>query len=278
MQKKIQHSILRNPIYILGCYSILLLPEFINSCSHKAIVTSFWNNIPLCSKEFVFAQFLGNSIWSILLLVFVFESFKIASRYFKITSFPTKIKEWLLFELKLVLSSVIAFLSYLLIAYIFAWFNKSIEEIDPFSIFYKAMVVAFVGVHGIIFLSHLKFVKNPLIQKIDVEGPLGKMPITVNEIVYFEKIERYYYVNSADVSYKINYNLSDIEKMLDKAHFFRINRTVIVNVEAVESYSRWENEKYIVTLINKKELVATRKRIVELKDLIKNLKKRIDLY
>ena len=273
MQKKIQYSILRNPLYILGCYSILLLPEFINSCSHKTVVTSFWNNIPLCSKEFMFTKFLENSIWSILLLVFVFESFKIASRYFKITSFPTKITEWILFESKLILSSIIAFLSYLLISYIFAWFNKSIEEINAFSVFYKAMVVAFVGIHGIIFFSHLKFIKNPLTQKINVEGTLGEIPITVNEIVYFEKIERYYYVNSADVSYKINYNLSDIEKMLDKAHFFRINRAVIVNVAAVESYSRWENEKYIVTLINKKELVVTRKRIVELKVLIDNLKK-----
>jgi len=272
MQKIIHYSILRNPLYILGCYFILLLPEFVNSCSHRTVVTSFWNNIPLCSKEFVFAKFLGNSIWSILLLVFVFESFKITSRYFEIVSFPKKIKEWLQFESKLMASSVIAFICYLIVAYLFSWFNKSSEEINVLIIFYKAMVVACIGIHGVIFLSHLKFKKNPLTQKIDVKGPLGEMPITVNEIVYFEKIERYYYVNSMDQSYKINYNLSDLEKMLSNTHFFRINRAVIVNVAAVESYSRWENEKYIVILKNKKELVVTRKRIVALKSLLANLK------
>jgi len=207
-----------------------------------------------------------------LLLVFVFESFKMASRYFEITSFPKKIKEWWQFESKLIASSVVAFIGYLLVAYLFSFFNKSSEEIDVLTIFYKAMIVAFIGIHGVVFLSHIKFVKNPLTQKIDVKGPLGEMPITVNEIVYFEKKERYYYVNSADQSYKINYNLSDLDKMLSNTHFFRINRSVIVNVAAVESYARWENEKYIVILLNKKELVVTRKRIVELKKLIENLK------
>lgn len=272
MQKEIHYSILRNPLYILCCYSLLLLPEFINSCNHKTVVTSFWNNIPLCSKEFVFTKFLGNSIWSILLLVFVFESFKIASRYFKLTSFPIKLKEWLQFESKLIISSVLAFLSYLIIAYIFSLFNKTIKEIDVLEVFYKAMVVAFIGIHGILFISHFKYIKNPLSQRIGVKGPFGEIPITINEIVWFEKIDRYYYVNSANTSYKIDYNLSDLESMLDKAYFLRINRAVIINITAVKNFSRWENEKYIVSLINGKEFVVTRKRIVALKVLIKNLK------
>jgi hypothetical protein len=272
MQKEIQYSILRNPLYILACYSILLLPEFINSCSHKTVVTSFWNNIPLCSKEFVFTKFLGNSIWSILLLVFVFESFKIASKYFTINSFPTKTKEWLQFESKLILSSIIAFFSYLLIAYIFAWFNKSSEEIDAFNVFYKAMIVAFIGIHGIIFLSHLKHTKNPLTQKISVKSPVGDVPISMNEIVWFEKVDRNYFVNSKNAEFKIDYNLSELDKMLCKEHFFRINRAVIVKISEVKNITRWENEKYIVELTNKKEFVVTRKRIVELRVLIENLK------
>ncbi|WP_028889008.1 LytTR family DNA-binding domain-containing protein [Tenacibaculum ovolyticum] len=273
MQKEIQYSILRNPLYVLGCYSILLLPSFINSCSSKTVVSSFWNNIPSCSKEFVFVKFLGNSIWSIVLLIVVFESFKIACKYLKISSFPVKIKEWLKFESKLITSSLVAFFCYLFLAYLFSIFNKSIEDIDVLNIFYKAMLVAFVGIHGVLLISYFKYKKNPLNQKIAVKSSIGNIPILVNEIIWFEKVDRNYFVNSKDAVFKIDYNLAELDQMLSEKYFFRINRAVIVNIAMVKNITRWENEKYIVELTNKKDFVVTRKRVVELRGLIENLQK-----
>jgi len=220
----------------------------------------------------VFTKFLGNSIGSIVLLVVVFESFKISNRFFNSDAFSKKLEEWLLFESKLIGASLLASIGYLAIVYLVAWWHPTSEEIQVFEIFHKAMVVAFMGVHGVLLFSHFKFVKNPLSQKIEVAGPLGEMPIAVHDIVYFEKIDRNYYVYSANQSYRIHYTLTEIEKMLDNTHFFRINRAVIVHIAAIESYARWENDKYIVILKNKKELVVTRKRIVALKALLTKLK------
>ncbi|SEB38206.1 DNA-binding response regulator, LytR/AlgR family [Tenacibaculum sp. MAR_2009_124] len=271
MQKKIQYHFLRSPFYVLSSYFVLLLPEFINSCNHKTVISSFWNVIPLCSKEFVFTRFLGNSIKSILLLIICFEVFRILGKYFNLKSLPTGLGQWLQFESKLLIVTLLSFLGYMLIAYFFAWGSDTMNDLSIVSVLYRIIIVTYLGIHGVLLLSYLVYKKNPLNQKIEVKSSIGEKSFSVNEMIWFEKKGRNYFANSKDAAIQVEFNLSELEEMLSKKHFFRINRAVIINITEVEEITRWENEKYIVKLANNQKFVGTRKRIVELKKLITEL-------
>lgn len=271
MQKKIHYSILRNPFYVLSSYFILLLPEFINSCNHKRIISSFWNIIPICSREFVFTRFLGNSIKSILLLIICFEFFKIIGKYFNLKSLPNNLREWVYIESKVLLATLFSFLGYIIITYIFAWGTETTNEIRVFLILVRVIVIMNLGIHGMLFLSYLIHKRNPLNQSIMVKSSIGGLSFSVHEVIWFEKKERSYFAHSKDGAFKVEYNLSELEEKLSEKYFFRINRSVIINITEVKEIFRWENEKYIVKLKNNQEFVGTRKRIVELKKRIADL-------
>ncbi|CAM1362858.1 LytTR family DNA-binding domain-containing protein [Tenacibaculum xiamenense] len=271
MQKKIHYPILRNPFYVLSSYFVLLLPEFINSCNHKKVVSSFWNVIPICSKEFVFSRFLGNSIKSILLLIVCFEVFKIVGKYFNLKGLPDNLRQWVHFESKLLIAALLSFFGYIIIAFLFAWGTDTLKDLSIFSILYRVIIITYLGIHGMLLLSFLIHKKDPLNQSIEVKNSIGETSFSVNEAIWFEKKDRNYFANSKDGAFKVEYNLSQLEEKLSKKHFFRINRAVIINITKVEEIFRWENEKYIVKLKNNQEFVGTRKRIVELKKLIAEL-------
>lgn len=272
MQKKIHYPILRNPLYVLCCYFLLLLPEFINSCNHKNVVSSFWNVLPICSREFVFTRFLGNSIKSILLLIICFEVFKIVGNHFKLKSLPSNLREWLRFQSKLLLATLLSFFGYTILSYIFAWGIGALNEFSFFVIVYQIVIITYLGIHGMLLLSLLIHKKDPLNQSITVKNSIEGTSFYVNEVLWFEKINRNYFANSKEGSFKVTYNLSVLEEKLSKKYFFRINRAVIINIIQVAEIFRWENEKYIIKLKNNQEFVGTRKRVVELKKRIAALK------
>ncbi|WP_103070398.1 LytTR family DNA-binding domain-containing protein [Aquimarina sediminis] len=265
MQRKIHFQFLRNPIYILGCYVLLLLPEFVNLCSHNNVISPFWGNIPVCSKEFVFTTFLENSIWSMMLLIFVFEIYRGSSAILRIDKLPVGRKEYIRFQANLLLVAGVSCVAYILLTYFFAWHKNSLDEVNVWTIIYRTIFVTYLGINGVLLLSFMSYRRDPLSKELEVKGPLGKIPLTLKEITFFEKIGRNYVVNSNEKEFKIELNLTTLENLLCKKHFARINRSVIVNISAIKSYSYWENEKYILSLNTGKEFVVTRKRIVELK-------------
>lgn len=264
----IQTQFFRNPLFILGCYVLLLLPEFVNVCNDSEVFLSFWNNIPICSKEFVFTTFFVNSIWSLILLVFVFETYKIICCHLKINEFPVGKIEWLRFQSNLMIVAGLSFSIYLLFTYLFKRNDNSLEEVKVLSMFYKTVFVTYFGINGLLLLSFIKHIRHPLSQKIEVKSFLGKIPIALNDIVFFEKVGRNYFANSMEENFRIETNLSKLEKSLSMKHFARINRSVIVNISDIKSYSHWENEKYILLLKTGKEFVVTRERLVELKKVL----------
>ncbi len=272
MQKKIDFSLLRNPVFVIGCYILLLLPEFVSLCTHNKAIPSFWENIPVCSKQFVWSVFLRNSTWSLILILFVFEAFRFFSKLLHIDRFPKTKRDWLLFQAKLMLPTVFAFVLYFLLTFFFEWIKNRgfvVENIAALSIFFRVLFVSYVGVNVLLLWNSIKDKKNPLLQNITVQGPLGEIPLSLTKVLWFEKKGRSYFVNSNENEFQIASNLSTLEESLCNKHFARINRAVIVNVSAVKNYSHWENEKYILKLISGQEFVVTRKRIVALKSMFK---------
>lgn len=61
------------------------------------------------------------------------------------------------------------------------------------------------------------------------------LSVKVEDIAYFEGEDRYVYLVKNDgARYIVEYKLSDLEDLLDPAHFFRLNRSYIARFEAID--------------------------------------------
>lgn len=89
----------------------------------------------------------------------------------------------------------------------------------------------------------------------------GEVLIEQESILWVEKIERYNYVFTAHGRFRLKQNISQFEAMVPPGHFVRVNRSVVANTKAIKNYSYWENDKYILRLINDKEFVMPRMRL-----------------
>ncbi|HEY5825485.1 MAG TPA: tetratricopeptide repeat protein [Cyclobacteriaceae bacterium] len=104
------------------------------------------------------------------------------------------------------------------------------------------------------------------IEVIQGEG-LKLIPIQV--IYWLQKEGRNYFVHTNDAVYRLRKNIAEVEVQLP-ANFFRINRTVIINMERMNNYSFWENHKYIIRMQGEKatEFIISRNRLREMKELL----------
>ena len=101
--------------------------------------------------------------------------------------------------------------------------------------------------------------------KIEVLDENGKTFIELSAVVSFEYIDRVTYVNTAERKLRIQASLNNLEKLLNSNQFVRINRAAIINLQHLKNYSFWENDKYILRLLNGKEYTVSRDRIRVLK-------------
>lgn len=61
------------------------------------------------------------------------------------------------------------------------------------------------------------------------------LSIKADDIAYFEGEDRYVYLVKSDgTRFIVEYKLSDLEELLDPAHFFRLNRSYIAHFEAID--------------------------------------------
>jgi len=107
---------------------------------------------------------------------------------------------------------------------------------------------------------------EPLRSFLEVGTPGGKKLIDKQDIVFCEKRDRKYYVCTLTEEFTTTSTLSQLEQELPENQFVRINRSTIVKIEAINGYSYWENDKYVVRLTGGRELGMSRKRLKKIKD------------
>jgi len=91
--------------------------------------------------------------------------------------------------------------------------------------------------------------------------------IKTNEIAYFFRMDKYIFTKLFDgCSYIIKLSLNQVEEVLSPSMFIRLNRTVIANINSIESL-RVENKLYKVTLtpIYKDEIRVSKERYRDVK-------------
>ena len=61
------------------------------------------------------------------------------------------------------------------------------------------------------------------------------MSLKTNQVAYFEGEDRYVYLTNRDGKrFIIDYNLNDLESLLDPKHFFRLNRSFITQFDSID--------------------------------------------
>lgn len=100
----------------------------------------------------------------------------------------------------------------------------------------------------------------------------GQTRLCLRDVYYVEVESKSYLAYTRGQTYRIRFNLAELEAELPAWQFYRINRSVMINLAHVRNYSFWENDKYIVRLTDTKtEFVMQRARLTE-------FKKRLDAY
>ena len=112
-------------------------------------------------------------------------------------------------------------------------------------------------------LSHKKFKDRFLVQtgeRID--------SIDANDIAFFYAEGRtVFLVTIQSRKYVIDYRLEEIEGLVEPASFFRINRSFIVNINAIEAVIIYSSSRLKIDLKSKtpKDLITSRERVADFK-------------
>jgi DNA-binding LytR/AlgR family response regulator len=88
-------------------------------------------------------------------------------------------------------------------------------------------------------------------------------------VVCIEVEERQTNIYTLNKVYPINLTLENFEKRLPPNIFFRISRSCIINVQAIQEIVLWFGNRYKIILANKKEVISSREKSKSLKQILK---------
>lgn len=92
--------------------------------------------------------------------------------------------------------------------------------------------------------------------------------ITVQEILAFYSFEKTTFLHTtAHRNYIIDYSLDELESMLDRDSFFKINRKYIVSIDACSQIIAWSNHRLKIDIegIDDQKIVVARERVQDFK-------------
>jgi DNA-binding LytR/AlgR family response regulator len=73
--------------------------------------------------------------------------------------------------------------------------------------------------------------------------------VEVADVAYFYTEDKINYLcTAANIRYPIDYNLDELETMLDPEQFFRINRQFIININSIDKMLAWSKSRVKVVL------------------------------
>ena len=78
------------------------------------------------------------------------------------------------------------------------------------------------------------------------------------QILYIETVDKKVFIYGKDEIYDCSYRLYILEEMLPESQFFRISKSVIVNVLAIQCLEPEDGRRLKVTLENEERLIVSR--------------------
>ncbi len=107
---------------------------------------------------------------------------------------------------------------------------------------------------------------------------LNKLPVPTadryrlldySDILSIEVEDRTTVVHTRDKAYTLTTSLDALEKKLPPAQFVRISRSILINMNEIREIVLWFSNRYKIVLSNGREVVSSRERSRQLKQLLK---------
>lgn len=90
--------------------------------------------------------------------------------------------------------------------------------------------------------------------------------ILINDIFYFESVDKKIFVYCEKEVYRSNYKLYELEEMLSQVGFVRVSKSVLLNVEKLTAIKTLVNSKLEAKLSNGESVCVTRKYLKDIKN------------
>lgn len=115
-------------------------------------------------------------------------------------------------------------------------------------------------------------VKKSYAQRLIVRKGLDAVPLGIDQIAYFFSEHKISFVKTVDDNcYMIDDPLSDLEKSLNPAEFFRVNRQFLVHIDAIQNFRSIKSSKLKLELnpAPKDEVLVSKENAANFKNWIK---------
>lgn len=97
----------------------------------------------------------------------------------------------------------------------------------------------------------------------EVDGELFFIPL--NNILYFESVDKIVYIYTDKQVYRSSAKLYVLEEQLADTYFSRVSKTTILNLKKLNSVRSAKNAKLEGLLINKEKILISRQYVAEIK-------------
>lgn len=97
----------------------------------------------------------------------------------------------------------------------------------------------------------------------EVDGELFFIPL--NNILYFESVDKAVYIYTDKQVYRSSAKLYVLEEQLADTYFSRVSKTTILNLKKLNSVRSAKNAKLEGLLINKEKILISRQYVAEIK-------------
>jgi len=98
------------------------------------------------------------------------------------------------------------------------------------------------------------------VERLFVRDRTRIVPLSTGAVIHFEARGDYIVVMTSSGRYMIRGTMQDLEERLDPNRFIRVHRSWIVNLDQVESFEPYDAQRFLITMVDGKEIVASRGR------------------
>ncbi len=99
------------------------------------------------------------------------------------------------------------------------------------------------------------------------DGNICEIPIL--DVFYFEAVDNRSFVYTASDNYEINMRIYELEEMLGKGSFVRVQKGMILNLLKIKSIKPGLSGRYVALLKNREEVIISRNYVPALKKTLK---------
>ena len=93
--------------------------------------------------------------------------------------------------------------------------------------------------------------------------------VAVPDVYYIESVDDRAFIYTADKNYEVNLRIYEMEEMLAKSSFIRIQKGMLLNLMKVKSIKPGLSGRYVALLKNNEEVIISRKYVPGIKEKLK---------